>query len=414
MLDNITIITKDGELSDSEKTSCINTSRIKFSKAGFYQFTITINVNGEDVVAYYAIQVLESIYKNNPVIGEYVSGVITKNNSLSIDEYGRATLVYSDLIFIGNVTINSDNSFIIKANNVTKGNVTINGKLLANGIIYVECGGAIAFSNYYTTGLVSSTGNGKIILHKISVSGVDTYLLFDGKSTSGMFVDCSLVSDNIYKLEADSVLYYVKILSYGDEKTGLSVADEYRGVYTSNNETIIIDGFGGISTGNSSGTYTLNGNVITAIIGLNAAAYRLDKENKTFEKLNIALDNSLVSGKTYTASYSFTCSGYYYTAETKFIFSKNGKVTIISTSDDHDNGSEGCTEDSYNPVFASKTGVVGSYSVSGNQVIVKVNNYTFTFTITDIINVNNLVTKTTDLDTSEHGYFSSGTVFSIE
>lgn len=414
MLDNITIITKDGELSDSEKTSCINTSRIKFSKAGFYQFTITINVNGEDVVAYYAIQIIESIYKNNPVVGEYVSGVVTKNNSLSIDEYGRATLVYSDLVFNGSVTINSDNSFIIKASSTTKGNVTITGQLLANGIVYVECGGAVAFSNYYTTGLVSSTGNGKLTLHKISCGGVDSYLLFDGTSTSGTFVDCTLVSDNIYKLEAFNVLYYVKILNFENEKTGLSAADEYRGVYTSNGETLTIDGFGGVSTGNSSGTYTLNGNIITAILGLNAAAYRLDKENMTFEKLNIVLDNSLVSGRTYAASYSFVCSGYYYTAYTKFVFSKNGKVTIISTSDEHDSGSEGCTEDSYNPVFASKTGLVGSYSVSGNQVIIKVNNYTFTFTITDIINVDNLVTNTTNLDTSEHGYFGSGTVFSIE
>lgn len=414
MLENITIITKDGNLSDSEKASCINTSRIKFSTPGFYQFTITIDVNGESVVAYYAIQVIEAIYKENPVVGEYVSGVITKNNSLSIDEYGRATLIYSDLIFNGNVTINDDNSFIIKASSDTKGNITITGKLLQNNIVYIECGGAIAFSNYYTTGSVSSTGNGKMTLHKIIASGVETYLLFDGKSTSGNFVECSVVSDNIYKLEGQNILYYVKIASFDDEKTGLVVADEYRGTYTSNNETLVIDGFGGASSGSSSGTYTLNGSVATVVLGSSAAAYRLDKENKTFEKLNIVLDNSLVSGKTYTASYSFACSGYYYTAITKFTFSRSGNVTIVSTSEDHDSGSEGCTEDSYNPVFASKTGVVGTYSVSGNQLIIKVNNYTFTFTITDIINVDDLVTKTTTLDSSEHGFFSIGTVFSLE
>lgn len=412
MLDNITIITKDGVLSDAEKAKCINTSRIKFSTAGFYQFTITINVNGEDVVAYYAIQVLPAIYKDNPVVGEYINGVITNNSSLSIDQYGRATLVYSDLVFRGKIVINADSTFVINASNETKGNLTITGKLLDNGIVYVECGGALAFSNYYITGTVSSTGNGKMTLHKLNVSGKDVYLLFDGKSTTGKFVSLNVVSGNIYKVLATDLTMYVKITTYGDVKNGLSVADEYRGTYTQNEEVLIVDGFGNISTGTLSGTYTLNGNVMTVVFGLTAAVYRLDNENMTFEKINITLDSSLVSGKTYEASYSFVCSGYFYTAETKMTFSRSGKVTIISTSEEHDSGSEGCIEDSYLPVFASKTGVQGTYNVSGNQVTVTVNGYTFTFTIKDVLNPSELVTNKTTLDSSEQGYFGVGTVFS--
>ena len=67
MYSNIEIITKDGELTETEKAKLIDTSRIRFNTPGFYQMTITINVNGQNVTSYYAVQILEAIYADKEV-----------------------------------------------------------------------------------------------------------------------------------------------------------------------------------------------------------------------------------------------------------------------------------------------------------------------------------------------------------
>ena len=86
---NIEIITKDGILDNNDMAKMIDTSRIRFSTPGFYQFSVTVNVNGENIIQYYAIEVLKSIYENNPVVSTYGAGEIYDTNSLSIDKYGR-------------------------------------------------------------------------------------------------------------------------------------------------------------------------------------------------------------------------------------------------------------------------------------------------------------------------------------
>ena len=58
LFDLIEIFTKDGEITDNGiKTNMIDISDIAFAERGFYHFSITINVNGKDIVLNYAIQI---------------------------------------------------------------------------------------------------------------------------------------------------------------------------------------------------------------------------------------------------------------------------------------------------------------------------------------------------------------------
>ena len=120
------------------------------------------------------------------------------------------------------------------------------------------------------------------------------------------------------------------------------------------------------------------------------------------------------SGKTYEATYTFVCSGYYYTAITKFKFSKNGVVTIYSTSDDHDSGEKSCSEDLYDPIFGSKKGKTGSYTIQGNRVTISVNGVTFELEITNVLTVNELNVTKTSLSKDEQGFFSVDTLFTLQ
>ena len=91
------------------------------------------------------------------------------------------------------------------------------------------------------------------------------------------------------------------------------------------------------------------------------------------------------------------------------MFGENGKVTVNSKSSEHDEGEDACTSDTYKPPFAGN----GTYTVSGNTVTINVSGATFTFKITDVSVVNELVCTSTTLDSkTDQGAFSVGTKFS--
>ena len=57
--DNITIITKDGAITDNaRKKELVDITDIDFLTKGFYQFSITVTVDGKDVVMHYALQII--------------------------------------------------------------------------------------------------------------------------------------------------------------------------------------------------------------------------------------------------------------------------------------------------------------------------------------------------------------------
>ena len=101
-------------------------------------------------------------------------------------------------------------------------------------------------------------------------------------------------------------------------------------------------------------------------------------------------------------------------AVTTFAFGENGQVIVTSESSEHDSGGDACG-DKYNPSFASKDGVSGTYSVNGTTVTVEVGSAVFTFEISDVSVTDEIVCTSTNLSSeTEQGVFEKNTKFSIE
>lgn len=415
----IHITTKDGILSNEEKAKMIDTSAIRFNTPGFYQFTIKVNVKGAEVISYYAVEIIESIYPNHPVVATYGNGVILNTNSLSIDEYGRIILISNGVTYNGMVTIADDYSFIAKAKNDKKMQITITGTYIAEGLIEVKCSGVISFVDYFTTGTVKVSGTGQFVLRRFVLKNENIFILSSSMTSTGEVVMVESMNaidpsstGAILKILTTNGESYCKINSWDNGKNGLVLSDKYRGTYTNESGVdIVIDGFGNARIGETNGTYMMNSDVATITTLSTTKVYRLNIADYTYESIDVTLDNSLLSGKTYVAEYNYLCGSYMYVATTTFIFADNGKVIIQSVSPSHDDGEDACMNDQYEPSFASKKGVEGTYLVNGNKVKINVNGHEFTFLIDNVLTTNSMTCLETTISSNEHGYFKEGTMF---
>ena len=120
--------------------------------------------------------------------------------------------------------------------------------------------------------------------------------------------------------------------------------------------------------------------------------------------------NSFV-GKRYSLNYKFVCDSIIYDVETTFTFLADGKVSITSTSPSHDSATDGCTVDTYTPIFVTSDSVVATYTISADMLTVSVNGISFTFYVEDVISINQLKLQSTNLSDDAHGYISIGAVF---
>lgn len=415
----IEIITKDGNLTTEEKAKVIDTSKIRFNTPGFYELSINVSVNGETITTYYAIEIIESIYPNNPVVAIYGNGVLLNKNSLSIDEYGRAVIVCSGVVYNGVARIQEDGTFSITAKNDKKIQLTMTGEMLTEGLIKVTCGGAVSFVDYFTTGTHNVSGTDKFVLREFIVKGEKLYVLATSEASLGEFVSVESLNgvnpstvNAILKVVSSNSESYCLINSWNDGKNGLTLADKYRGIYTlDGNDSIEIDGFGNAKVGSTSGTYMINSGVATITTNSTTKVYRLNTNNNTYEIINITLDNSLLSGKTYTSDYTYLCGYYPYVATTTFTFKENGKVLVQSVSPMHDDGEDACEDDRYDPPFATSKGMEGTYQVNGNKVTINVNGYKFIFLINNVLTTSDMTCLEATTTSSEHGSIKVGTIF---
>lgn len=414
---NIEIVTKDGVITGSDLKNYVTTSFIRFNAPGFYEFNIKVNVRGEEVIGYYGIQILENIYNDSVLLGTYNG--LTSTASLIIDKYGYSLINYANETYEGLAVVNEDNSFIINAYNKNRVPILLSGEYLDNGIVKVRCSGSVSFNDYLVMGTKDIIGCEGVVLRSVQIGTRTSYILSTTVTNLGDIVNVELLSGTsilaegtIIKICAEDKDVIVKVAQWGDEKTGLILADKYRGTYTNDvSESIVVDGFGKVVVNGVSGVYDLNSNVITVTSGTNTTVYRLNNETYTFEVVDVKLDNSLLQGKFLGSSYNFTCGSYVYTADTTFEFQANGVVVVRSTSSSHDDGEDMCTDDRYAPAFADATGVNGTYNVVGTNVIIKVNGHTFEFKIKNVLKANEIVCTSTTLGDTEHGYFKIDTIF---
>jgi len=424
ILKAIRIVTKDGVLSETEKKNCVDLSSVVANKAGFYSLPITIDLNGESVTAYYAIQIISNITGANTTFKfDYGKGMINESISLNIDNYSQLTLVCGSDTYKGYVSA-SDTEFYCKAYNSTGNSLDIQGSIFADGIVFVRASGAVIVNEYFAKGIVSTVGGNGVILRKVEYNDEVMYLYSASAASTPEIVSIQTIEGNgvengsVVKFTTKGKDVIVKIVQWGSASAGLLVNDGYRGTYAcAGQDDLVIDGFGNLTIGTTVGTYTFNANG-SLLVTTSTSMFVLDVDiaKGTYAPSSIQLDASLLRGKTFSAGYNFTCpsdtSGSYL-ANTQFIFLADGKVSVVSTSAEHDSGEDQCPQDTYKPSFASKNGLLGEYQVIGNTVKVTVGGATFVFKITDVSLVNELVCTSTTLDTkTNQGAFGVGQKFS--
>jgi len=410
--DCITIKTKDGELLGAQKEKCVNLSSVSVTQSGVYQITVTVELDGAKYVAYYALQTVLPLDPIPSLVADYGSAVLNPNNKLSLDKYGIATFVDGGITYRGYAEYDGS-GFVVRITSNGK-TILIRGEEIAEGIIKVKTSGAVNMTDYFTTGNVTCSGNGNSLLYRISVGSSYTYLWRESKSSSAEEVVAEKLSSVLYNIKTSKGGVIVKITDWNDNTKGLQISDEFRGEYVKDGEKLVLDGFGAATLNGKSGSYVINSNKTVSVTTDVFAVYSIDKENNTFGAYDIVLDNELLEDKTYTATIKFDCNEDTYSAVTSFKFGADGTVKAVSVSEEHDSGENACPQDVYNPPYANKTGLVGTYSVKGNKVSVIVGNCTFTFEITDVISCDKLVCLFTSVDADAHGYFAAGTVFEIK
>ena len=293
---------------------------------------------------------------------------------------------------------------------------------MKNGLISVRGTGAATFNEHLTTGNVSVIGCEGTIIRMIQVDLEKTYVLSDNKLGFGSIVNMEVLDGNsildkgaIVRLYNEEKERIVKINYWDNTYSGVVVSDGYRGTYTlEGQEEVFVDGFGLVKYQGVETEYDLNLNVVTFEVNSNTYVCRLNTNSYTYTNVDIALDNTLVSGKTFTSCYTYYCSDYAYTSDTTFTFMANGIVVIKSISADHDSGDDMCSVDLYAPIFASREGVNGTYTVNGNKISISINGIEFILKIKNVLDVEEIVCYSTNLDSDSHGYFGVNTIFIIE
>lgn len=414
LIRSIKIITKDGILSDSEKTgkipgtnvNYIVTSKIKFGTAGFYELVINIPVGNEIISKYYSVEILKEVYKDNSIVDSYGYGLLNKNIYLELNSYGVGIVNIDGVQYKG--LYNTDGaSFVLRAYDEKKSLLTLMGNVFNDGILYVRSSGAAIFNDYFTIGTSKIVGNANYKLRNFQIKDKDIYIISKADNSYGDIVAVDII-DDIYYINYDNKELRFKINSWNDLVTGLVEPDIYYGEYRNGEDKLFIDGFGSAKL-TAVGKYEIlvyqGATYMTIDSSDDFIVVRIDISSHTYQLIDIKLDNSLIINHVYTSEYTFICNDEEYQVSTSFSFLNDGKVVITSTSASHDSS---CVYDRYEPVFMTNN---GTYTVSGNVVNVVSGGYTFSFVIENIMNPISLKTILTNLGSDEPGYFKIGTQF---
>lgn len=403
----ITIITKDGVLSDTEKSARFDFKTVKFTIAGFYRFGVKIDVDGEEKITYLTVQILDEVYKDSALVGEYKTSLLTNGYSLTLDKWGRAFLTTPSASYETSYRIVGDN-YYARFSGVGY-TFNVRGQYVSNGLITFFSSGSFIVNDYLTTGKVSISATDGACLRRIVIGEQASYYYSTSSVILGQQVEAEIISGtgeagSIFALSTVDNTEYVKIIAWNNTTNGLQTADNYRGSYQNGASVLVLDGFGNLTLDTSKGEYQINANkTITATIDGNVFFYTIDRTANTFGVSSMVVDNSILENKNLSAKYTFGSSAY--TTITTFYFMADGKVRITSVSEE-------CVDDlgSYAPIFIT-SGTLANYQVNKNTLTITVNGETFVFKIKDVSVANAIETTSTTLGSTAVGYFKVGTTF---
>lgn len=231
LLDAVSIVTKDGELTGEAKKACVDMSAVVFSAPGFHRFAVNLTVEGKAVTAYYTVQIVPRLYEGNQLFTAYGAGVMLKTNSLTLDEFGQVVLDCSGVRYEGFAVLEGDR-FSVKAYSKNGAFVTAQGEKVADGILRLTATGAVGFTDYYTTGTTRVVARGGTALREFTVGNNRTYILSGSPTLAGDVVSVqpltgSLENGNVVKIINNGEVTYVRILSWGNVTEGLTVLKDY-------------------------------------------------------------------------------------------------------------------------------------------------------------------------------------------
>ena len=419
LLNAIHIITKNGELTGTDKTNCLVTNAVKFTAPGFYQYTVTVPVGGVPVTCYYAVQVLEEVCASAPVTATWGKGTLGSGAALALDAWGRVTLTMGEVTYTGLADVAADgNSFTAFANAADRVSLFLRGTLVQTGILRLQISGGTNMTEYFTTGTCRTVGCAGSVLRAYTVGEHTWFRLASSVSGEGKPATVTVVSGAdmfaagaVLEIATADTILYAKVSEWGNTSTGLVPADSLRGTYTcEGGEDLVLDGFGRAVCGSFAGTYRQSGGLLIVTSSDTLRAYRTNAAAKTYTEVSVSLDATAFADKTYVAKYTFVCD-YGYEATTSFTFHADGTVTVTSVSPAHDDPTSGCVDDLYDPPFASAKGTSGTFTVSLDCLTVHVNGYTFTFRVADVVNLTRLTALSATVPSDAHGYFGTNTDF---
>ncbi len=411
LYDAIVVTTKDGALTGVELKNSgivgVTTVVDSVRGVGYHQFTITLTVGGNQVVGYYALQVLAPKYQGHSLVGNYRS-VTDDSFCVNLDEYGKATILIGTESYVGSV-IYYDDAMFIKARTDDGQCITAKGTLLVNNIVKIDFYGALKVSGIFTTLQCDAYGTDGAVLRKYG----DVWLYSVSRYGTCEIVEVQDIGNGESKVLTSSGEIIVKLLSVGDYTNGLVVADATRGNYSDGqNNTLWLDGFG-VATYNGNAYECENQarNTVLFFVDGDMHVYQIDTARKTFSVYSVQLDYATFAGTTYQANHRFVCESISYEATTSFLFRDDGTVDVTSLCSTHDEElSDNCGE-VYKPAFNATS---GRYTITQNVVTITVGDATFSFKISDVVMLNKLVCTSTTLTSEQHGYFAVGTAFTIE
>lgn len=232
---SVIIVTKDGEVSESDKADrtkngYVDVSEISVTNAGYYRFSVSITVGGEKVVSYYSVQIVKGSLDDSSYIGSY-RGVCFSGYGFAVDGNGQVTINAISTEYIGYAEADGD-ELTFKAYSASGGSINGVVSKIATGAIVLTVNGSVNFKDYYIKvgyGTSRVVGIAGTALREISVtSGQKVYVLAASATATGEIVTLTIIDggtvDNgsTVKIEkADGTVMYFKILRWGDTKEGI-------------------------------------------------------------------------------------------------------------------------------------------------------------------------------------------------
>ncbi len=425
LLNNIQIITKDGELDYDQKVAITGTgkdidlSAVKFKVAGFYQIKIKVSIGGEKKEFLYSVQVVETKYADSPFVGVYGTSV-TGKTTMTINDAGLVTLSSGASVFSGLAQMSDDGktfgAFVYSDGGLS---AFVKGEDIGGGLIKVSGKGSLSIIEYFTKGSVDVAGIDEYVVRRVLVDGTSYYYVAPYESSIGTLANAVVLSGSAFgegsviSLTVGGKTTVVKIKALDDVKNGLEKSDSARGEYSSSDgSTLVLDGFASFNFGSVSGTYfSFDNYVVAESADGQTLVFEIDSANKTFVERKISINANLLVGKTFSATYTFPYEDEMltYTANTRIEFKAGGKVSITSTSSDYGEDGDEYGVGTYSPSFVGE----GTYTVSNGVVTVTVGGATFTFKVTNPIEgYMTIKCLSTTIEEGADGYFAVGSSFS--